>query len=148
MFRADSKSWQCSMDDYELKPTAEALPVSNALSQNVPRVSTRTGPETSLHFVNQTKCEVFIYWIDENGERHAYGKVDAGQQRQQHTYSGHVWVATDRAGTTLARFQAQEEPGRAEITEQSNATLQKAPAEPRRRKAASTLTPRMANGEW
>ncbi|MDB6033156.1 MAG: dap4 3 [Verrucomicrobiales bacterium] len=146
LFQVNNKSWQCSLESYDLQQSGELLPVSNALSQNVPRASTQTGAETSLHFINLTKSETLLYWVDENGERHGYGKLDAGQQKQQHTYAGHVWVVTDQAGTTLARFQAQEEPGRAEINEQNGNQVEKAKPEPRRRKAASALT--SPDGKW
>jgi dipeptidyl-peptidase-4 len=145
-FRADNTAWQCSLESYEVKPSTEKLPLSNALSQNVPSASTRTGAETSIHFVNRTKNEVQIFWVDENGERHGYGQLEAGQQKQQHTFAGHVWLVTDRTGTPLSKFQAQEESGRAEINEQNGTSVEKPQPEPRRRKTPSALI--SPDGKW
>ena len=89
---------------------ASSLPVRNSL-----KASRRTGPETSITFVNRTKADVDVFWLDAEGERRPYGTVQAGQEREQHTFAGHVWLVTDRQGKVLAAFEATEEPGTAVI---------------------------------
>ena len=37
------------------------------------------GEETSLTFINRTKAEVEIFWLDEEGKRQSYGKIKAGR---------------------------------------------------------------------
>ncbi|MBX9681895.1 MAG: DPP IV N-terminal domain-containing protein [Gemmataceae bacterium] len=56
-----------------------------------------------------------IFWIDPDGERHAYGKVEPGAEKAQHTFAGHVWLVTDPAKRIAAVFEATEQPGRAVV---------------------------------
>jgi len=65
--------------------------------------------------VNRTKADVDIFWLDAAGERKPYGTARAGQEHQQHTFAGHVWLASDRQGKVLAVFEAIEEAGTAVI---------------------------------
>ena len=72
--------------------------------------------ETAIVFVNRTKSDVSYYWIDFEGKEAYYGSVGPGAEVTQHTYDGHIWVAKDANGTSLAVFRASEAPGRALIT--------------------------------
>ena len=56
---------------------------------SAPKASTRTGPETSLTFVNRTSGDVKLFWLDANGGRQSYGQLSAGTEREQHTFAGH-----------------------------------------------------------
>ncbi len=96
------------LDETELKH--EGLPFTRRI-----RPSYRTGAETSITFINQLTTQVQIFWIDSQGERQPYGTLDAGQQRLQHTYAGHVWLVTDPNDETMAVFQAVEDGGYAII---------------------------------
>ncbi|HTG43171.1 MAG TPA: DPP IV N-terminal domain-containing protein, partial [Verrucomicrobiae bacterium] len=142
LFRAGGKAWECSLETYALRPgNPENLqPAALADTQNVPRTSTRIGAESSLHFVNKSKNEVELFWVDENGERRSYGKLRSGEERQQHTFSGHVWLVADSEGKTLIRYQAQDEPVRAEIGEQGGSGERPAQPEPRRRRSPGNNT--------
>jgi dipeptidyl aminopeptidase/acylaminoacyl peptidase len=120
-FRAGGKDWRCNLESYELKPIAERRPPRDGTRaatepQDVPRASTRTGPETELRFVNRTDGAVELFWLDASGERRSYGVVAAGAERAQHTFAGHVWLAVDTNGRTVAAFEADERPGDAVIT--------------------------------
>ena len=121
VFRVGSDYWRCNLETYDLGEleAEEAAVVSRRAATpvaDVPRRSTRTGPETSITFVNRTSGEVELFWLDTGGRRRSYGKLQAGQQREQHTYAGHVWRVTDSKGALLAAFEAQESPTLAEIT--------------------------------
>jgi len=95
-------------------PEAEVeLSVQNG--SEAPNRSRRTGDETELTFVNQTRGEAEVFWLDESGDRKSYGRVRPGSDRKQHTFAGHVWLVTDSVGTTLAVFEAAPAPGRAVI---------------------------------
>ncbi len=67
--------------------------------------SRKRGEETEIRFDNQTERSVKLFWIDEAGERHAYGRIAAGEQRAQHTFAGHVWLVTNNQEEELAKFQ-------------------------------------------
>ena len=143
-FRAGGTAWQCSLDTYALQPgkAGDLQPLASLDNQTVPRTSTRTGAESSLHFVNKSKAEIELFWVDENGERRSYGKLRSGEERQQHTFSGHVWLVTDGEGKTVGRYQAEDEPARAEIGDQNGPVDKAAQPEPRRRRASgSNMSP-------
>ena len=82
----------------------------------MPNASRRTGADTSLTFINRTAGEVELFWLGTEGQRQSYGKLGAGAQREQHTFSGHAWLAVDAAGKTLATFEATDKASDAEIT--------------------------------
>ena len=110
-----------------------------------PKASRRTGPETTITFINRSKADADIFWLDADGERKPYGTVQAGKERQQHTFAGHVWLVTDRQGKVLAAFEATEEPGTAVI----GAAPEARPM--RKGKRPSTGRPREADspdGQW
>lgn len=118
-FRAGGKSWRYDLATYELRelPTPKAAPLSWRPLEDAPKASRRTGQDTTLIFANRTDTDVELFWLDTDGGRQSYGKLAAGAEREQHTYAGHVWLLTDRAGKTLAIFEAGEGGGRAELRE-------------------------------
>jgi dipeptidyl-peptidase-4 len=110
-FRSGGKSWQCDLRTYALKPGSGAATNRAGLRalDRLPRTSTRTGEETSITFLNRTGGEVEICWLDAEGQRQRYATLAAGGQHEQHTFAGHVWLATEKAtGKTLATFEATE----------------------------------------
>jgi len=120
-FRADGNYWRCNLKTYDLRKlegeeAKAARRISASPVANVPRRSTRTGPETAIVFVNRTSAAVELFWLDTGGRRRSYGRLKAGQEREQHTYAGHVWQVTDGKGALLAAFEAQDSPIPAEIT--------------------------------
>ncbi|MBN1126647.1 MAG: prolyl oligopeptidase family serine peptidase [Sedimentisphaerales bacterium] len=119
-FRIGENSWQCDLEIYKLQKLDVPFPseVPSAISIDIaPRASTRTGAETSLTFVNRTSGEVELFWLDAAGGKHSYGKLEPGEERQQHTYAGHVWRIVDSKGAILSMSQAEDYPTRVEITE-------------------------------
>jgi dipeptidyl aminopeptidase/acylaminoacyl peptidase len=94
-----------------------ARSASTALApDDIPRASRRTGSETSLNFLNRTEGEVELFWLDTGGERRSYGKLAPGAQREQHTFDGHIWLAVNERGRTVAAFEAADKASDAEIT--------------------------------
>ncbi|MGQ9592704.1 MAG: prolyl oligopeptidase family serine peptidase, partial [Planctomycetota bacterium] len=77
----------------------------------------RTGRETSVVFSNRAGEEVELFWIDPEGERRSYGPVGAGEEREQHTFGGHVWLVARRDGTELGSVEAPDEGATAAISE-------------------------------
>ena len=107
-FQADGKLWICNLETYELKLLGEAQDESLQAfpPDRAPRGSVRTGVETQLTFINRTEKEVELFWLDSGGERRSYGVLEPGGQSQQHTYAGHVWLAADKEGNSIAVWQA------------------------------------------
>jgi dipeptidyl aminopeptidase/acylaminoacyl peptidase len=117
-FRAGNKFWRCDLATYRLTSQDKGAgddALSSLPNLARPRPSTRTGPETSLVFVNRTQGPVELFWMDTEGQRRSYGKLRPGEQREQHTFAGHVWLAQDAQGQTVGVFEADENGGTAEI---------------------------------
>ena len=115
-FTAAGKTWRCNLENYSLAmETNAATRESSVRRLPAPRPSLRTGPETSLHFINRTTNDATLFWVDPAGDRQAYGIIPAGGEREQNTYAGHVWLVTTDAGNQLAVFEAPEDGGDAII---------------------------------
>ena len=117
-FTLDGKSWRTDLVNYSLtqqKEAKETKGVTALAPEDAPTASRRTGPETSLTFVNRTQSDVELFWLDTGGQRQSYGKLSAGERRDQHTFAGHVWLAVSERGRTIAAFEATEKGGEAEI---------------------------------
>ena len=90
-FRASGKRWECNLTTYEIQETAadtseeDADEVDGVLLRELPRGSTRNGPESELTFINQSKTSVELFWLDGSGSRTSYGKLEPGR-RQESTY--------------------------------------------------------------
>ena len=60
--------------------------------------STQSAEETFIEFVNQTNKSVQLFWVNLNGKRVPYHKLQPGDNYRQHTFIGHVWEVKDGAG--------------------------------------------------
>ncbi len=112
----DTGTWTLDLDTHALTKAADAdFREGNLESADAPYPSRRTGEETSITFVNRTRRELRICWMDMEGSRQPYGTLAAGTRRDQHTFAGHVWLVTDAGGTVMGVFEATETPGTAVI---------------------------------
>lgn len=148
-FRIGDDVWSCHLKTYALRKledresvAKDRLPVLPAA--DVPRASTRTGPETSIAFVNGTSGEIELFWLDTGGRRRSYGKIAPGKEHEQHTYGGHVWEIVDGKGDILAAFQASDTPTRVEITGKN--MIGRRRSGPRR--GPGQLSDQSADGKW
>jgi hypothetical protein len=66
----------------------------------------RTGASASVTFENKTDRRVKIFWIAYNGEKKLYGEINAGDSRQQNTYSEAYWLITDEKDAPIGYFKA------------------------------------------
>jgi dipeptidyl aminopeptidase/acylaminoacyl peptidase len=115
-FGAGGKTWRCSLTDYTLAPATGTAPEQATLPRSMQvRPSSRTGDESAILFQNRTSGPISLFWIDSEGGRKAYGTLAAGESREQHSFAGHVWLATDAAGKTLGVYEAADSPGTAVI---------------------------------
>ena len=121
LFRAAGKRWRLATDNAAITPDASPEKILKSRPvDRIPRRSRRTGDETEIVFVNLTKDDVELFWLDTDGARQPYGRLRPGQERRQHTFEGHVWLATDRVGTTVAAFEADAAANRAVIEDTSS----------------------------
>ena len=105
---AGGKRWECSLATYELKETqaADEAVAGTATWLDQPQPSSRTGDETTITFVNRMAEAVELFWSDDQGQRRSYGKVEPGQQHEQHTYEGHVWLIAATGGRLVGILEA------------------------------------------
>lgn len=82
------------------------------------------GRETAIVFQNRTKGKVTLYWMASAAERRAYGELEPGAERRQHTFAGHRWVVTDEAGNDLKVFTGESDPTIAVIEANADAKSQ------------------------
>jgi dipeptidyl aminopeptidase/acylaminoacyl peptidase len=144
-FSAEGQRWQCNLGTFELRAAGtNAPPAATLRNGGRPRPSTRTGEETSLTFVNQTQAPVRLFWLDEEGRRQPYATLAVGERHRQHTFAGHVWLAADAAGRTLAVFEADAAGGDALIDGSAPARG----TEPRRRRNGQAAGAQSPDGRW
>ena len=146
-FSYNSKWWKCDLSSYEIEATSGDERATSSLGPlSRPRSSRRTGEETSITFINNTKKDIEIYWIDSERQRKHYATVAAGDQHRQHTFAGHVWLVTAKDGTALVSFMAEEEAGDAIIDEQ---TIREAKSNNRQREPRSPRSREQSpDGKW
>lgn len=80
-----------------------------------PHPSRDRGEETQITFVNETGGPVELIWIDRDGEEVSYGTIARGEERSQHTFAGHVWVARSADRRFVLAFEASGRPERAVV---------------------------------
>jgi hypothetical protein len=83
------------------------------------------GEETTIAFVNRTRGDVHLFWIDSGGARKPYGVIKPEERHEQHTFGGHVWTVEDAGGKSLGVFEAAESGGEAVIDGSRKDTVSK-----------------------
>ena len=106
-FSAFEKRWRCDLRTYEVREDTE----KRAALHGAIGPSTRTGPATEITFVNRSHGTALVYWMDFEGQRRSYAKLQPGGRHTQSTYAGHVWVVTDADDRVLTSFEAPEDGG-------------------------------------
>ncbi len=139
-FRSAGSDWSVILSDYTLARSTSTGNESRLPASRTPRPSLTTGPETSIHFENRLAQEVNLFWIDPDGNRQPYGSLKPGGTRDQHTYAGHIWMATAQNGDVLAVFEAEARRGNAIIDDRIDAEP------PRRRGRGSGFAARPSVG--
>ena len=120
-FRSGGQWWRCDLKTYKVRKLAD----KKGLGKAVPLQPVASGPKASpansrgrcqVTFVNSTKGEVVLFWLDAAGKRRRYGKIAPGRERRQNSYTGHVWLVVDAKGKALGVFQARGAPALVEIS--------------------------------
>ena len=111
LLQVREKSYTCDLNTYEIKPATDALGQATPISPAaMPHRSTGGAEETSLTFLNKTATDVSLFWVDSEGQRHDYGVLRNGEARDVHTYVGHLWLITEKAGKPLVAFVGTDTP--------------------------------------
>ena len=135
-FTSGGKRWKCDLRSYEVRQVPKDEQTVSSLRPHAElHSSIRSSNETSITFINRMKDVVDVYWVDYESQRRHYAKIEVDGQHEQHTYTGHVWLVTDKAEKRLAVFVATEEAGSAVIEANSvnkAATKRKSRAERQR----------------
>ncbi len=108
------------------------IPKVNADSPDVIPASGESVRSINIKIENRRDSEIQLYWMSREGSPTRYESVPAGKSISQHTYAGHVWVATDAQRRPLKVFTAQKKGETFEVTRQSKTTA-KFPERARRR---------------
>lgn len=109
-FQSDGRRWiwNPAAGDPVLDPDPDpGLPLLSG--DRAPKRSRASSDETRIVFRNVSQEDLELFWLDTDGARKGYGRLRAGQERSQHTYVGHVFLLTDREGSTVAVFEAAED---------------------------------------
>ena len=72
------------------------------------RRSRGQGASSGLVFVNALDEAVELVWVDSGGNERAYGRVEPGAERRQHTFGGHAWLVKTASGERLGHVVAGE----------------------------------------
>jgi len=142
-----SRSWVLNLKTGKLLESTgekQESPRAGLPAESRPRPSTRTGVETEITFDNQLSRVVEVFWLDDAGARQSYGKIEPGNRKAQHTYSGHVWLVADERGETLAVFEATDRPAVARIDGTRSETRER----PRRTRPREEPSSRSPDGKW
>ncbi len=147
-FITGDERWDCDLKTYELTKREEASQDDDdkgtaKVIDRGPFRSATTGPETNLTFVNKTNVIVELFWIDPEGRPRSYGTLPAGEQREQHTYAGHVWSIMDEQRNFYGAFRADENALTAVISEK-----QRRPSFRGRGGRGRNGDARSPNGQW
>lgn len=62
---------------------------------------------TAITFLNQGSVPVSIYWVDYQGNRKFYSKLEPGQRYRQQTFITHPWIVTSEGNDCLRMFMPQ-----------------------------------------
>ncbi len=116
----DGKWWTCDLESYEVLEASRDERANSSLRpfRWSSRRRRQNGEETFVTFINRTKQDVEIYWVNSPQQRRRYATLAPGKQHRQHTFAGHLWLITDTEGERLVMFMAEEEPADAVIDEQ------------------------------
>ena len=137
-FRAFGKGWRYDSAKQLIAPDSHAGPIHQPARTRRGRPHAPAG--TAARRTSPSKTEPVpkskSSGVEGRSQRQSYGKIAPGQSRTQNTYSGHVWIMADAAGTPLAGVVAKDTPSYARVTGK---------VEPAPKKPESNLSP---DGKW
>jgi dipeptidyl-peptidase-4 len=106
LLSGQGKTWKLDPERYTLTVTKAHATTASSLPPISKVHPSRSGGEASaITFLNQLANPVNIIWIDPSGEKHPYATLKPGEQWQQSSFVGHVWLVTAGAGATVGVFE-------------------------------------------
>jgi dipeptidyl aminopeptidase/acylaminoacyl peptidase len=133
-FRVSGKGWKY-ITASNVVEEAPANSTAVTLNGNMrPRPSRNGGEETSITFVNRSSGDIQTVWISPDNERRVYQTLKPDESFEQHTFTGHVWLARAADGRVLGVWEARSGGGEATIdpTEEKPAPTTETENRPRR----------------
>ncbi|MGC4046930.1 MAG: DPP IV N-terminal domain-containing protein [Armatimonas sp.] len=97
------------------------------------------GEATQIVLENKASFPVRVFWLDTEGGRREYAKIQPGKEWSSGTYAGHVWLVTREDESPLVGFVAEQDVLRGQI---AGTTPER---QARRRGGDPTLSP---DGKW
>jgi dipeptidyl-peptidase 4 len=111
-FSALGKRWKYDVTAFKLEDVGAEKEVRTTVTVlEQPHPSPEGGAKTSIRFLNHTTGPVKLITLDAGGERSEAGTVEADQEKEQSTATGHVWIVTDRDDRPLGMYEATEKAG-------------------------------------
>jgi dipeptidyl aminopeptidase/acylaminoacyl peptidase len=131
--------------------TAAKAPVVTRESEDTSsrnnRRNSATGADSAIIFDNRTTSTIEVFWINPDGTKQSYGKIEPGKVRDQHTFGGHRWLITNDKNETLGEVVAEDTPSQIVVDGRKIAPV----AEPRRRnrdRGGEAANGRSPDGKW
>ncbi len=109
-FQVKEKVFECDLKTYTLRLVPSQLGQATPLSPQMARASRDGGQPTSLSFLNQTKENILLFWVDTEGNPRQYTTLRSGSTYQSGTYAGHLWLATHSDKKPIVAFFAEANP--------------------------------------
>lgn len=105
---AEGQLWAWDAAAGVLVPAGDAAELRVLPDDEAQRASDTGGGACQLVFVNRLAEPLELFWLDFDGARQSYGRVEAGGRRTMGTYVGHRWVAVDAAGRDRGTWAGRE----------------------------------------
>ena len=102
-------SWIYIISTNTLKISPESKNSANGINPETDISSSiNAGGNTTISFINKLDKEVYIYWVNHQGESLPYGSLKSGEQHDQGTFVGHFWLIKKKGkhGKPIAAFRA------------------------------------------
>ena len=64
----------------------------NTLLPGNPPRSIASADHSGIRFINRSKVDVQLFWVDQSGRLQSYGNLAPNEERDQHTFAGHCWA--------------------------------------------------------
>jgi dipeptidyl-peptidase-4 len=129
---------------FEWNPGDRSLTRSSASSEGNGRLflpirrSGTSAEDTTLKVTNALSSKLELVWVDTSGNLQTYGLIDPGATRNQHTYTGHVWLFRTEDGTQLGCIAAESDGTNVAINEKLTSDVLVNRDPPRRRRSGGS----------
>lgn len=124
-FRLDSADGHLTRVDAATTNEGTQLVLPAASSMN-------STEETEIVVSNKLSMPVSMFWVDADRRQSNYGKIEPGETRRQHTFSGHVWLFKHANGDAIGSIRAVSGGTDVILDDKAIANVQRGPERPQR----------------